>query len=93
MSACFLAWFETNTAKHVASNSYTRYRPYPTPAQFSTSPDLIARTTIFLRRELRVWINLDVEVCYALLWALAPPFNLRMISVSHNVYTLSHEIY
>ncbi|KAJ6632192.1 hypothetical protein B0H10DRAFT_7170 [Mycena sp. CBHHK59/15] len=39
-------------AKHVASNSYTRYRPYPSPAQFAASPDLISRTTTFLRREL-----------------------------------------
>ncbi|KIY49642.1 hypothetical protein FISHEDRAFT_40521 [Fistulina hepatica ATCC 64428] len=50
-------------AKHVASNSHTRYRPYPTPAQFAASPDLISKTTMFLRRELRVWVNLDVEVC------------------------------
>ncbi|KAJ7054921.1 hypothetical protein C8F01DRAFT_1161807 [Mycena amicta] len=48
-------------AKHVASNSYTRYRPYPTPAQFAAAPDQIARTVMFLRRELQVWVNLDVE--------------------------------
>ncbi|KAF7290813.1 Ring finger domain protein [Mycena indigotica] len=48
-------------AKHVASNSHTRYRPYPTPAQFTASHDTIARTIMFLRRELRVWVNLDVE--------------------------------
>ena len=48
--------------KHVASNSFTRYRPYPTPAQLAGSHDLIARTTAFLRRELQVWVNLDVEV-------------------------------
>ncbi|KAF8196966.1 hypothetical protein BJ912DRAFT_1079987 [Pholiota molesta] len=49
-------------AKHVASNSFTKYRPYPTPAQFSASQDLISRTTTFLRRELQVWEGLDVEV-------------------------------
>ncbi|KAG9312402.1 hypothetical protein JVU11DRAFT_6783 [Chiua virens] len=48
-------------AKHVASNSYTRYRPFPTPAQFAASQDLISRMMMFLRRELRVWPNLDVE--------------------------------
>ncbi|KAF8129896.1 hypothetical protein EV363DRAFT_1168149 [Boletus edulis] len=48
-------------AKHVASNPYTRYRPFPTPTQFTASPDLISRMTIFLRRELRIWPNLDVE--------------------------------
>ncbi len=49
------------TGQHVASNAYTKYRPYPTPAQFAASPELIRRTTMFLRRELRVWVNLDVE--------------------------------
>ncbi|KDQ51791.1 hypothetical protein JAAARDRAFT_139755 [Jaapia argillacea MUCL 33604] len=51
-------------AKHVASNPYTRYRPYPTPAQFAASTDLQSRTTTFLRRELQVWPNMDVEVCF-----------------------------
>ncbi|KAG5643466.1 hypothetical protein DXG03_000898 [Asterophora parasitica] len=54
--------YERNVyAKHVASNSYTRYRPYPSPAQFAASPDHISRTTTFLRRELQVWDDLDVE--------------------------------
>ncbi|KAI9449351.1 hypothetical protein BJY52DRAFT_1126851 [Lactarius psammicola] len=48
-------------AKHVASNKYTRYRPYSTPAQFAASQDLISRMTVFLRRELLVWPNADVE--------------------------------
>ncbi|KAF8345142.1 hypothetical protein F5887DRAFT_968262 [Amanita rubescens] len=48
-------------AKHVASNAFTRYKPYPSPAQFSASQDLISRTTSFVRRELQVWPNLDVE--------------------------------
>ena len=48
--------------QHVASNAYTRYRPFPTPAQFAASPEHISRTTIFLRRELQVWPNLDIEV-------------------------------
>ncbi|KAF9653602.1 hypothetical protein BDM02DRAFT_3182613 [Thelephora ganbajun] len=48
-------------AKHVASNVYTRYRPFPTPAQFATSSDYISRATSFLRRELQVWPNLDIE--------------------------------
>ncbi|KAG8215641.1 hypothetical protein J3R82DRAFT_7511 [Butyriboletus roseoflavus] len=48
-------------AKHIASNPYTRYRPFPPPAQFAASPDFISRMTTFLRRELRVWPNLDVE--------------------------------
>ena len=48
--------------KHVASNAYTKYRPYPTTAQFAASQDLISRTTTFLRRELQIWEGLDVEV-------------------------------
>ncbi|KAI6131704.1 hypothetical protein EDD17DRAFT_1477759 [Pisolithus thermaeus] len=48
-------------AKHVASNRHTRYRPFPTPSLFASSPDLIGRMTMWLRRELRVWPNLDVE--------------------------------
>ncbi|KAG1828247.1 hypothetical protein EV424DRAFT_548146 [Suillus variegatus] len=31
------------------------------PAQFAASPDMTRRATIFLRPELRVWQNLDVE--------------------------------
>ncbi|KAJ7640251.1 hypothetical protein DFH06DRAFT_1215564 [Mycena polygramma] len=37
-------------AKHIASNAYTLYQSYPTPAQFAASPDLMSRTTMFLRR-------------------------------------------
>ncbi|KAK0430539.1 hypothetical protein EV421DRAFT_1912815 [Armillaria borealis] len=48
-------------AKHVASNGYTKYRPYPTPAQFAASQEMVSKTTMFLRRELRVWDDLDVE--------------------------------
>ena len=47
--------------QHVASNAHTRFKPYPTPLQFAASPELISRTTIFIRRELLVWSNLDVE--------------------------------
>ncbi|KAI0700230.1 hypothetical protein C8T65DRAFT_709705 [Cerioporus squamosus] len=35
-------------AKHVASNPYTRYRPFPTPAQFAASQDYISRATVFI---------------------------------------------
>ncbi|KAK0439697.1 uncharacterized protein EV420DRAFT_1733645, partial [Desarmillaria tabescens] len=48
-------------AKHVASNGYTKYRPYPTPAQFAASQEMVSKTIMFLRRELRVWDDLDVE--------------------------------
>ncbi|KAJ7457353.1 hypothetical protein FB451DRAFT_1274659 [Mycena latifolia] len=64
-------------AKHVASNSYTRYRPYPTPAQFAASPDLISRTTMFLRRELQVWVNLDVEFLTTFIISIMKAIDIR----------------
>ncbi|KAJ6495912.1 hypothetical protein DFH09DRAFT_946080 [Mycena vulgaris] len=64
-------------AKHVASNSYTRYRPYPTPAQFSASPELISRTTMFLRRELQVWVNLDVEFLTTFIISIMKAIDIR----------------
>ncbi|KAF8839189.1 hypothetical protein BDN67DRAFT_906055 [Paxillus ammoniavirescens] len=64
-------------AKHVASNPYTRYRPFPTPAQFAVSPDLISRMTTFLRRELRVWPNLDVEFLTTFTVSLMKSIDIR----------------
>ena len=61
-NGCFFLSFLHFANQHVASNAITRYRPFPTPAQFAASQDLISRATIFIRRELRVWVNLDVEV-------------------------------
>ncbi|KAJ7026960.1 hypothetical protein C8F04DRAFT_1295818 [Mycena alexandri] len=53
-------------AKHVASNAYTRYRPYPTPVQFAASPDLISRTTMFLRRELQFLTQFIISIMKAI---------------------------
>ncbi|KIK97813.1 hypothetical protein PAXRUDRAFT_824533 [Paxillus rubicundulus Ve08.2h10] len=64
-------------AKHVASNPYTRYRPFPTPAQFAVSPDLVSRMTTFLRRELRVWPNLDVEFLTTFTISLMKSIDIR----------------
>ncbi|KIK58587.1 hypothetical protein GYMLUDRAFT_86214 [Collybiopsis luxurians FD-317 M1] len=64
-------------AKHVASNSYTRFRPFPTPAQFAASPDLISRTTTFLRRELLVWPDLDVEFLTTFIISLMKAIDIR----------------
>ncbi|KAF4582688.1 hypothetical protein EYR40_002612 [Pleurotus pulmonarius] len=64
-------------AKHVASNTHTRYRPYPTPAQFSASPEYISRATAFLRRELRVWPNLDVEFLTTFVISLMKAIDIR----------------
>jgi len=64
-------------AKHVASNSFTRYRPFPTPAQFSANSDLITRATIFVRRELRVWGCLDVEFLTTFTISLMKSLDIR----------------
>lgn len=61
----------------MASNRYTRYTPYPTPAQVSASVDLQRRATAFLRRELRVWINLDVEFLTNYIVTLIKMLDLR----------------
>ncbi|KAI0086037.1 hypothetical protein BDY19DRAFT_908566 [Irpex rosettiformis] len=64
-------------AKHVASNPYTRYKPFPTPVQFSSNPDLISRATIFVRRELRVWDALDVEFLTTFTISLMKSIDIR----------------
>ncbi|KAK7037888.1 E3 ubiquitin-protein ligase Topors [Favolaschia claudopus] len=64
-------------AKHVASNAYTRYRPYPSPQQFAASPEYIARTTMFLRRELQVWVNLDVEFLTTFIISIMKAIDIR----------------
>lgn len=64
-------------AKHVASNKYTRYRPCPTPAQFTASQDLISRMTVFLRRELLVWPNADVEFLVTFVISLMKSIDIR----------------
>ncbi|KAI9060814.1 hypothetical protein FKP32DRAFT_1613453 [Trametes sanguinea] len=64
-------------AKHVASNPYTRYRPFPTPAQFSASQDSISRATSFIRRELMVWTGLDVEFLTTFTISLMKSLDIR----------------
>ncbi|KZT58528.1 hypothetical protein CALCODRAFT_494801 [Calocera cornea HHB12733] len=64
-------------AKHVASNPYTRYRPAPSPTQFATSPDLVSRASAFLRRELLVWPNLDVEFLTTFVLSLMKSLDIR----------------
>jgi hypothetical protein len=53
---------DTEFIQHVASNRHTRYKPYPTPAQIAASQDMCSRILKFVRRELRVWEGLDIEV-------------------------------
>ncbi|KAH9992157.1 hypothetical protein BJV77DRAFT_455127 [Russula vinacea] len=58
-------------------NKYTRYRPYPTPTQFAASQDLISRMTVFLRRELLVWPNADVEFLVTFVISLMKSIDIR----------------
>ncbi|KAN0064098.1 hypothetical protein ACQY0O_003262 [Thecaphora frezii] len=48
-------------ALHVGSNRYTRFRAAPTPSQIAASPTIQQRLAAFVRRELYVWPNFDVE--------------------------------
>jgi hypothetical protein len=61
----------------MASNRYTRYVSHPTPAQIAASPELQSRATAFLRRELRVWANLDVEFLANYIVTLIKTLDLR----------------
>ena len=47
-------------AKHVASNRYTRYRPYPGPSGFRRNPVYARLLSTFLQRELQVWPHVDI---------------------------------
>ena len=48
-------------AKHVASNRYTKYKPYPGPAGFRRNAAYARLLSTFLQRELQVWPHLDVS--------------------------------
>ncbi|WWC98942.1 hypothetical protein V866_005836 [Kwoniella sp. B9012] len=64
--------------KHIGSNPHTKYRPTPTPRQFSEDPSLIQRATAFLRRELRVWQNfIDVEFLTTYIISLLKTIDIR----------------
>ncbi|KDN52689.1 hypothetical protein K437DRAFT_253883 [Tilletiaria anomala UBC 951] len=48
-------------AKHVGCNRYSRYSAPLKPDQIAKDTDAQHRATVFIRRELRVWPNLDIE--------------------------------
>ncbi|ORY27653.1 hypothetical protein BCR39DRAFT_594419 [Naematelia encephala] len=64
-------------AKHVGSNTLTKFRPNPTPRQLSEDPSLVQRATAFLRRELRVWTLTDVEFLTNHILALLKAVDIR----------------
>ncbi|KAK3290638.1 uncharacterized protein B0H64DRAFT_420829 [Chaetomium fimeti] len=40
---------------HIGSNRISRYRPPPTPVQFATTPHLVSRARLWIRRELQAF--------------------------------------
>ena len=44
---------------HVGSNRTSQYRPAPTPAQFASTPHLVTRARLWIRRELQVFAFLS----------------------------------
>lgn len=64
-------------AKHVASNRFTKFIPPPTPFKISSSTELQSRATAFIRRELRVWVNLDSEFLASYILTLIKTIDLR----------------
>jgi E3 ubiquitin-protein ligase Topors len=63
--------------QHIGSNPITRFIPNPTPRQISDDPILIQRATSFLRRELRVWSLVDVEVLTGHILLLIKAIDIR----------------
>ncbi|KAF5346848.1 hypothetical protein D9756_010626 [Leucocoprinus leucothites] len=51
--------------------------PRSNPSHFAASPDLISRTTSFLRRELQVWHGLDIEFLTSLIISLMKAIDIR----------------
>ncbi|KAG8751439.1 hypothetical protein FRC12_012446 [Ceratobasidium sp. 428] len=64
-------------AKHIASNAHTRFRPNLTPQQITNSPELQSRCQMFVRRELRVWPNMDVEFLTNFILSLVKSIDIR----------------
>ncbi|KAK4192161.1 hypothetical protein QBC35DRAFT_484455 [Podospora australis] len=46
---------------HVGCNPHSRYRPCPTPAQLASTPHLISRARVWIRRELQVFSFLSAS--------------------------------
>ncbi|KAF5345654.1 hypothetical protein D9756_011246 [Leucocoprinus leucothites] len=51
--------------------------PGSNPSHFAASPDLISRTTSFLRRELQAWHGLDIEFLTSLIISLMKAIDIR----------------
>ncbi|WFD31812.1 RING-type E3 ubiquitin transferase [Malassezia sp. CBS 17886] len=64
-------------AKHVASNRWTKYKPYPGPSGFRTQPSYARLLALFLSRELQVWPHLDVPFLSSYIPALLSHGDVR----------------
>jgi E3 ubiquitin-protein ligase Topors len=67
----------TDCLQHIGSNPITKFVPNPTPRQISEDPILTQRATSFLRRELRVWSLVDVEVLTSHILNLIKAIDIR----------------
>ncbi|KAK4237563.1 hypothetical protein C8A03DRAFT_44579 [Achaetomium macrosporum] len=50
---------------HIGSNRISGYRPLPTPAQLSSTPHLLSRARLWIRRELQVFSFLSSDPDYS----------------------------
>ncbi|PKI83674.1 RING-type E3 ubiquitin transferase [Malassezia vespertilionis] len=64
-------------AKHVASNRYTKYTPYPGASGFRKYPMYARLLSVFLQRELQVWPHLDTAFLSYYIPALLSHVDLR----------------
>lgn len=72
-------------AKHVASNRYTKYRPYPGPAGFRANPTYARLLSVFLQRELQVWPHLDIPFLSFYIPALLSHVDVRSDAVKERL--------
>lgn len=63
--------------KHVASNRYTRYKPYPSPVAFRNNPVYARLLSTFLERELQVWPHVDIPFLSFYIPALLSHIDVR----------------
>jgi E3 ubiquitin-protein ligase Topors len=68
---------ENTDYQHIGSNPITRFIPNPTPRQISDDPILLTKATMFLRRELRIWSLVDVEVLTGHILTLIKAIDIR----------------
>ncbi|SPO26899.1 uncharacterized protein UTRI_10362_B [Ustilago trichophora] len=63
-------------AAHVGSNRHTNYRPCPNPSQIRQNGEIQRRITLFLRRELSIWPEVDAEFLTQYILSLVKVFRI-----------------